>query len=1156
MAKFFCGIYDFFRKHLSLLWIILSLSVVVFVFFASRVNFEEDIAKFLPKSEHSDDISYVINNAGISDKIILKIFETDTSGEPDVDLLNNVTERFVEIVDSIVGDEYISDVFYKVDQSDQIEVMSFITDNMVYFLDSADYQRLDTIINRETIEKVISADREMLLSPAGTIMKRNIISDPLHISASVFSKLSQFKISDEYSNVGDYIFTKNGREEIILISTVYPSSETSRNKRMIEGMEKSISQVVREFNNEVKITYFGAAAVAVTNADRIKTDSIVSVVLAVLLIVALMFYFFRRFDVLLYLFVPVLFGGLFALALMSVAKGTISAIAIGAASIIIGVAINYSLHYVVHSKYVSGPERVLKDISFPLTIGSITTIAAFLSLLFISSGAMRDFGLFAALSLIGTTLFVLVFLPHIVRKNVYGRDYSTIFEKSHNISLHTNRVLLLIVAILTVFFAFFSPKTSFEGNMNAINYMTQEQRESFEQISQVSNLSKSLLYNVSEGKTLDEALINYEKTREVVDNIIDTVPSVSMVGIGGFLPSSEMQKKKIDLWNNFWKDKRESVLDDINEAGIANGFKQGAFSSFADILLADYDVVPSGYFKLLIDNFMGNYLIDKDDRKMVVSLLYAEPDDAQTIVEVTPGLTFDSGTMMRLMISSLSEDFNMIVYVCGIIVFVFLMISFGRLELGVLSFLPMFLSWTWILGLMGIFGIKFNIVNIILASFIFGLGDDYTIFMMEGLINEYAYGKKLVNTFKSAVALSALTMLIGIGTLVFAKHPAMHSLGEVTIIGMLSVIVMTFIIPPVLFSWLTKKKGKLRKIPITFLNLANTIVCFIVFLILSVIDTIVGFFLVVVGGKTERHRLAFHKFLCSSMRLAYKMFPFIKKNFINEFDETFEKPGVVICNHQSHLDLLLMIMLNPKLIILTNKWVWHSPFYGWIIRMADYYPIYNGIEESFDKIADRYNHGYSIVIFPEGTRSESCNILKFHQGAFYLADKLHADIIPVIIHGVGHVFPKSEFLLRKGCFTTKILQRIPYGSTEYGTKDFYKAKKIRHLYEAEYEKLAKSIETPGYYSDLVMHNYIYKGIGVEREVRKLMRDNNNFENQIAALPEEGEVTITDCGYGAYPLLAALVKKRLKITATDADREKIELARNCASVPSNLTYRCE
>ena len=160
---------------MSLLWIILSLSVVVFIFFASRVNFEEDIAKFLPKSEHSDDISYIINNAGISDKIILKIFETDTSGEPDVELLNNVTERFVEIVDSIVGDEYISDVFYKVDQSDQMEVMSFITDNMVYFLDSADYQRLDTLINRETIEKVLSADRELLLSPAGTIMKRNIM---------------------------------------------------------------------------------------------------------------------------------------------------------------------------------------------------------------------------------------------------------------------------------------------------------------------------------------------------------------------------------------------------------------------------------------------------------------------------------------------------------------------------------------------------------------------------------------------------------------------------------------------------------------------------------------------------------------------------------------------------------------------------------------------------------------------------------------------------------------------------------------------------------------------------------------------------------------------------------------------------------------------
>lgn len=85
-------------------------------------------------------------------------------------------------------------------------------------------------------------------------------------------------------------------------------------------------------------------------------------------------------------------------------------------------------------------------------------------------------------------------------------------------------------------------------------------------------------------------------------------------------------------------------------------------------------------------------------------------------------------------------------------------LSFGRLELSVIAFLPLAISWIWILGIMSL-GLEFNIVNIILATFIFGLGDDYTIFITEGMMHEYAYGKKMLSTYKNTVALSALIML-------------------------------------------------------------------------------------------------------------------------------------------------------------------------------------------------------------------------------------------------------------------------------------------------------------------------------------------------------------------------------------------------------------
>ena len=141
-------------------------------------------------------------------------------------------------------------------------------------------------------------------------------------------------------------------------------------------------------------------------------------------------------------------------------------------------------------------------------------------------------------------------------------------------------------------------------------------------------------------------------------------------------------------------------------------------------------------------------------------------------------------------------------YICGLIVFVFLFFSFGRVEIAAITFVPLAVGWVWILGLMSIFDIKFNIVNIILATFIFGQGDDYTIFITEGLIHEYTYGRKMLANVKKSILLSATILLIAVGSLIFAKHPAMHSLAELTIIGMATVVLCAYMLPPLIYKWL------------------------------------------------------------------------------------------------------------------------------------------------------------------------------------------------------------------------------------------------------------------------------------------------------------------------------------------------------------------
>jgi 1-acyl-sn-glycerol-3-phosphate acyltransferase len=82
------------------------------------------------------------------------------------------------------------------------------------------------------------------------------------------------------------------------------------------------------------------------------------------------------------------------------------------------------------------------------------------------------------------------------------------------------------------------------------------------------------------------------------------------------------------------------------------------------------------------------------------------------------------------------------------------------------------------------------------------------------------------------------------------------------------------------------------------------------------------------------------------------------------------------------------------------------------------------LKNSILKLSKVLRQGKSIMIFPEGTRSADCHILRFHRGAFYLAEQLGLDIIPVFIKGFGDVLPKKGFSLHRGNMSVEVMSRI------------------------------------------------------------------------------------------------------------------------------------
>jgi 1-acyl-sn-glycerol-3-phosphate acyltransferase len=250
---------------------------------------------------------------------------------------------------------------------------------------------------------------------------------------------------------------------------------------------------------------------------------------------------------------------------------------------------------------------------------------------------------------------------------------------------------------------------------------------------------------------------------------------------------------------------------------------------------------------------------------------------------------------------------------------------------------------------------------------------------------------------------------------------------------------------------------------------------------------------------------------------------------------------------------MLIMMLSPRVIILTNQWVWDSPFIGKIVKYADFYPVSEGAENSIEPLSRLVEKGYSIMVFPEGTRSEDCSINRFHRGAFFLAEQLHLDIIPIVLHGVGHVLPKTDFMLRKGQMCVDVLPRIVAGDTSFGDTNAQRAKNVRIMYKEHYSRMALEIETPDYFADKVFHNYIYKGAAAGIQTAISLRKHGNYRSLIDCLPRSGRVLVLGSGYGSFPMMLSLVRPSLIIDSVEADAEKIALASNCVASSARITF---
>lgn len=1154
MDYVFISLYRFFQKKRSLFWFSLLTLIGVLSVGASRITLEEDISKFFPDDPRVEKLSYVFRNAKFSERIIGMVSIADSATTPNPDSLIATAARYVDSLESNAS-EYIVSIQSEVDDSQLLEVVQSIQSNLPVFLEEEDYLEIDSLLKPENAKERLVANYRQLISPSGIVTKNIIVNDPLGISFIVLKKLQDLQFDQNVEVYQNYLISRDHRHLLFFIEPKYKSGETGRNTAFLESLDQAAVSVS---SGAIKASYFGAPIVAAGNAKQLQRDTLLTISIMLVLLAIFILGHFRKKRVPFLIMFPVIFGALFSLCLIYLVQGSISIIAIAAGSIILGIAINYSLHFLSHLKHVDSIEDVIRDLVKPMTLGSATTVLAFVCLQFVNASVLRDVGLFAAFSLIGAALCTLIFLPQFISRDYVARQShrETFIEKVSQFSFENNKVLLILILVLTPFFLYFANDVKFNTDLSQMNFMTDELKQSQSRVESINKTSLSSTYLVSQSTSFQKAL----QHNEVVTNEIRTLYGAGGIqkysSVSAFIISDSLQRIRIARWNNYWKNKSDATIKLVRSEGKALKFSEKVFQNFERLIGTEYQIADQTMFSPFRKLFFDNHIIERDGLSTVIALANIAPEKKQNVLrqlEEKGVHGFDRQMITNLFVEYVHEDFNFIVAFTGIIVFMALLLMYGRIELTLMTFVPMLITWIWILGIMALVGIEFNIVNVMISTFIFGLGDDYSIFTMDGLLTEYQFGKKNLTSIRTSILLSALTTISGLGVLIFAEHPALRSIAGISIIGIVSVFFMSQTLQPFLFRWMISNRTKRGLAPMTAWGICKTIFTYGFFVSGSFILTIVGLLLKLVPFGKKNVRLFYHSLISFWTRSLVTLAPQLKVKTIGYNKNLFSRATVLIANHTSFLDILLTTGLHPKLILLTNKWVWNSPVFGGVVRLADYYPVMEGAEDSIERVKDRVREGYSIVVFPEGSRTSDGKVKRFHKGAFYMAEALNLPIQPLIIHGADDAIPKSTIFLNTGFLTLKYLPVIEPDDTSFGSTYAEKAKNIGRYFRREYEAVTEQEENPQYFQYKLFSNYIYKGPVLEWYMKVKVALEGNYKQFHELVPPKGQILDLGCGYGFLCYMLAFLSEERVVTGVDYDAEKIETARNGYSRNERISF---
>jgi 1-acyl-sn-glycerol-3-phosphate acyltransferase len=286
-----------------------------------------------------------------------------------------------------------------------------------------------------------------------------------------------------------------------------------------------------------------------------------------------------------------------------------------------------------------------------------------------------------------------------------------------------------------------------------------------------------------------------------------------------------------------------------------------------------------------------------------------------------------------------------------------------------------------------------------------------------------------------------------------------------------------------------------------------------------------------------------------------KALPFGKLEFRDLTPATLARPSIVISNHQSAVDVMLMVALPGDVRQTAKKRVFDAPMLGVGCKLCGHIMVEpNDPETTLQRCKEKLAEGASVHFFPEGTRSLDGALLRFHRGAFELAAELGTDILPIVLCDTWTAMPRDGYWFEPYHVIVQALPRITPQNFDYSRGSLALMRHSETLVRDALYRLLQEVNTPKVLRRKVQRLYRYQSMFVEQFVYWKMKLDPMFPWLNQVVPREASVLDLGCGFGIATHWLAYGSYERTLVGLDYDEHKVRVAQR--SAPENPRIRFE